>query len=113
MRTETSPYKLYSVNAARKLLAIGASTLFQLINSGEIGVIKQPSGRYKIPQDEIERYLRENTIREKRKSLIVSTGRIDLDDFVSGKKRTARQDIDSTLLFNKIMEQFGNGQRIQ
>lgn len=55
---------LYSVAQAAKMLGIGRDTLKHLINDGKIGVIRYFT-RNKIAHQELERFIEENTIREK------------------------------------------------
>lgn len=104
METQDNSLKLYSLNEARKLLGIGRSTLDGFINEGLIGVIQQTNNRVKIPHQELQRFVEENLTRERKKSLLSSTGRKDITNFINGEKADRNKKFDSVKLFDKIME---------
>ncbi len=54
---------LYPINDAVEVLGIGRSTLYELIATGEIDVVKI-GRRTLIVQDELERYVKRLTARE-------------------------------------------------
>ena len=97
-------FKLFSINKARKLLQVSRETLMSYINSGRLGTFQAESGRMKIPAGELHRFINENTIRERKVSLIGSLGNRDITEFMNGKNIRPDHGFDSTALFNKHME---------
>lgn len=108
-------FKLYSISQVSKLLKIGRSTVISYINAGQLGVVPPPpGGKYaKIPHAELERFISQEVIREKRYSLTNRASNPDVNAFIN-RESTKRdlKNIDSPGIFNKIMEQ-ANGQCIQ
>ena len=104
-------FNLHSFDQARKLLGIGRSALTNFINAGVIGVIKQGK-RTKISHRELERFLSESVIREKTESLTVNFNERDVNNFINNNKTERSSAFDSSMIFNKIMENFNNGKRI-
>jgi hypothetical protein len=49
--------KLYSTGEAAKLLGVSFITVKRWIYAGKIKAVKTPSGRYRIPESEIQRWL--------------------------------------------------------
>ena len=58
MRTEE---RLYTTGEAARVLRIGFTTLKNWIYSGKVEAIKNPAGRWLIPEAEIERLLNRDT----------------------------------------------------
>lgn len=52
-----SPERLLTVQSAAELLAVGRSTIYRLMNSGELLSVKV-RGATRITQSELERYMR-------------------------------------------------------
>lgn len=104
MDTQDKSLKLYSLNETRKLLGIGRSTLDRFISEGLIGVIQQTTSRVKIPHQELQRFIEGNLNRERKKSILSSTGRKDITNFINGQKADKDKKFDSVKLFDKIME---------
>jgi excisionase family DNA binding protein len=71
MEVNKNNLHLYSIAQAAKLLHIGRDTLHTLIAQGKIGVIKILK-RNKISQVELERFIANNTVLEKRNIIEVS-----------------------------------------
>ena len=111
MNTQDNSFRLYSLNKARQLLGIGRSTLERYISEGLIGVISQAKNRVKIPHSELQRFMEENITREKRQSLINSTEKKEVTNFINGHRADNDKDFDSVKLFEKIVEK-NNGKRI-
>lgn len=110
--TLDNSFRLYSLNKARQLLGVGRSTLEKFINEGRIGVIPQTNNRVKIPHSELQRFMQENICREKKQSILTSTGKKEVTNFINGHKADVDKNFDSSELFNKLMER-NNGKRVQ
>ena len=111
MKTQDNSFRLYSLNKARQLLGIGRSTLERFISEGLIGVIPQTKNRVKIPHSELIRFMGENISREKKQSILTSTEKKEVTNFINGHKAEMDKNFDSTELFNKLMER-SNGKRV-
>jgi hypothetical protein len=105
--------KLYSLNQARILLGIGRATLNNYINAGVIGVIPPPprSKQSKIAHSEIEKFLSEQSVREKKQSLLTNFTKPDVNEFINKPRRNNMEKFDSGKLFDKILEN-NNGKRV-
>jgi len=62
-----------------------------------------PCGKIKIPHQEIQRFIDENTNRETKYSPII-TVKADLNNFINGRKDLEIKQFNSTELFNTLME---------
>lgn len=105
-------FRLYSLNKARLLLGIGRSTLERYINDGLIGVIPQTKNKVKIPHSELQRFIDENINRVKKQSILTSTEKKEVTNFINGHKADVDKNFDSSELFDKLMER-NNGKRVQ
>ena len=105
--------KLYSLNQARILLGIGRATLINYINAAVIGVIPPPPGskQFKISHSEIEKFLSEQSVREKKQSLLTNFTQPDVNEFINKPRRNNMEKFDSSKLFDKILEN-NNGKRV-
>jgi hypothetical protein len=63
--------KLYSTGEAAKLLGVSFITVKRWIYAGKIKALKTPSGRYRIPENEIQRWLgvKQLSLREVKKKI--------------------------------------------
>jgi predicted site-specific integrase-resolvase len=106
MNTQNDSFRLYSLNKARQLLGIGRSTLERYINEGLIGVIPQTKNKVKIPHSELQRFMQENIHREKNISILTSTDKQEVTNFINGYKADVDKNFDSSQLFDKLMESY-------
>lgn len=90
--------KLYSVAQAATLLGIGRDTLHKLITQGKIGVIKI-SKQNKISHPELERFISDNTILEKR--VITEMNACSFPEVPFGK----RKKIDTENIFDTMIKE--------
>jgi len=97
-------FELYSLYKVRRLLHVGIPTLMNYINSGKLGTIVVEGGKCKIPASELRRFIQENTIRERKVSLLTSFGETDVSNFFNKKNKGSGKGPDCALLLNKHME---------
>lgn len=58
----TPPMKLYSISQAARETRLDRGTISDLIRKGKIGVLLLSKKRPKIPESELARWIRENTV---------------------------------------------------
>lgn len=96
---QENKYKLYSIPQAARLLGIGKSTLYRLIDSGKIGTIPSIGKQPKIPNIELERFIQENTVRRDK---IAESDITALDV----ERHLERRESDINIFLNKLKEEF-------
>jgi DNA binding domain, excisionase family len=95
---------LYSLPQAAKMLGIGRDTLKHLINDGKIGVIRYFK-RNKIAHQELERFIEENTIREKTDSTFEVSDR-DVKEFLKpANSSSTKTDIITDKVFDTLYKE--------
>lgn len=52
-----SPSNLLSADEAREMLGVGKSTIYSLLNSGELKGFRIGTRNWRIPRDEIDNYI--------------------------------------------------------
>lgn len=98
--SENQNLRLYSISEVARLLGIGKTSLYKMMDEGKIGFITL-SKQKKISQSELERFIKENTIRG------VQTHKDESQELVVLNNYKPTEEI-----FSTMWKEFNNGKRI-